>query len=92
MGNQKYKTMMVLNICSFLFWILAKISFSYEFIVFNIFYSIFWPFMTAFTIFLTLYFLLFWTKNKFKLSSKPFLGFLLGVITLVIMRFVMVII
>lgn len=79
----------VVTILCFVFWILAKIPEMYDFIPFDIVYeSVGWSISPLITILCTGYFLIKWVKNKFSVSKIYIYGFLLGVITLLIMRFI----
>ncbi len=78
----------VILIFCFVFWVSAKIPVFFEFIPFGIVYYAFWPFVALFAITCTLYFMYKWIKNRFTFSKIHFYGFLLGLITLIIMRFI----
>ncbi len=86
--NQTDKVFIILTIFSFTFWVLAKIPIAYEFLPFNIFYYTSWLVVCLLAITCTLYFLYKWIKNRFVFSKIHFYGFLLGLITLIIMRFI----
>lgn len=77
------------TILCFIFWILAKIPEMYDFIPFGIVYeSVGWLISPIITVLCSLYFLIKWVMNKFTLNKIYLYGFLLGLITLYIMRFI----
>lgn len=86
--NDIDKVFTVALVGCFIFWILAKIPVAFEFIPFGIIYQAGWLIVAIFAVTCTLYFLYQWIKNKFSFSEIYFYGFLLGIITLLIMRFV----
>jgi hypothetical protein len=70
-----------------LFWILAKIPVAFDFIPFDIFYHVAWLIVALFTIICTIYFFYKWFKNGFSFAQIHLYVFLVGIITLLIMRF-----
>lgn len=86
--NRTDKTFGILVVFCFIFWVLAKIRVAFEFIPFDILYEATWLIVALLAITCTLYFLYKWIKSKFIFSKIHFYGFLLGLITLIIMRFI----
>jgi len=86
--NKTDKTFGILVVFCFIFWVLAKIPVAFEFIPFGILYQATWLVVALLALTCTLYFLYKWIKNRFTFSKIHFYGFLLGLITLIIMRFV----
>lgn len=83
------KIVCVASVLCFVFWVLAKIPVMYDFIPFDIVYeSVGWSISPIITILCLLYFFVKWIMNKFSFNKIYLYGFLLGVITLLIMRFV----
>lgn len=76
-------------ILCFIFWVLAKIPAMHDFIPFGIVYeSVGWSISPIITILCTLYFFVKWVMKRFTLKKIYLYGFVLGFLTLVIMRFV----
>ncbi|MGM0636175.1 MAG: hypothetical protein ACQESK_08925 [Bacteroidota bacterium] len=86
--NQVDQIFLLLVAFSFVFWVFAKIPIMYEFLLFDIAYQAGWMFVAVGAVVSTLYFLYRWIRHKFKFSEIHFYGFLLGVVTLLIMRFI----
>lgn len=86
--NKTDKAFGILLILCSVFWVLAKIPVSFKFIPFSIVYYSGWLIITILTIVCTMYFLYKCIRNKFNLSKIHFYGFLLGLLTLIIMRFI----
>ncbi len=83
------KIVCVASVLCYVFWVLAKIPVMYDFIPFDIVYeSVGWSISPIITILCLLYFFVKWIMNKFSLNKIYLYGFLLGVLTLLIMRFV----
>lgn len=83
------KIVCVASVLCYVFWVLAKIPVMYDFIPFDIVYeSVGWSISPIITILCLLYFFVKWIKNKFSLNKIYLYGFLLGVLTILIMRFV----
>lgn len=83
------KIVCVASALCFVFWVLAKMPVMYDFIPFDIVYeSVGWSISPIITILCLLYFFIKWIMNKFSLNKIYLYGFLLGVLTLLIMRFV----
>ncbi len=78
---------LVLVLC-LIFWIIAKIPIIWDFILFGVIYQLIWALMMLLTGICTIYFIIKWFLNRFSLRKIYLYGFLLGVITLLIMRFV----
>lgn len=83
------KIVCVASVLCYVFWVLAKIPVMYDFIPFDIVYeSVGWSISPIITILCLLYFFVKWIMNKFSLNKIYLYGFLLVVLTLLIMRFV----
>lgn len=83
------KIVCVASVLCYVFWVLAKIPVMYDFIPFDIVYeSVGWSISPIITILCLLYFFVKWIMNKFSLNKIYLYGFLLGVLTILIMRFV----
>ena len=81
------KIVCVASVLCYVFWVLAKIPVMYDFIPFDIVYeSVGWSISPIITILCLLYFFIKWIMNKFSLNKIYLYGFLLGVLTLLIMR------
>lgn len=87
--NDWDKIVAIATILCFIFWVLAKIPAMYDFIPFDIVYeSVGWSISPIITVICSLYFLVKWILNRFSLRKIYLYGFLLGVLTLLIMRFI----
>lgn len=83
------KIVCVASVSCYVFWVLAKMPVMYDFIPFDIVYeSVGWSISPIITILCLLYFFVKWIMNKFSLNKIYLYGFLLGFLTLLIMRFV----
>lgn len=85
--NKTDKIIGILLILTAIFWVLSKIPVMYNFIPFDIIYQAGWLIAALATLGYMLYFLYRWNKEKFTFSTISFYGFLLGVFTLIFMRF-----
>ena len=73
---------------SLAFWSLSKLSQIANSIVFSVFYEISWLYMIVITLVTTFYFLYKWINMNLTFKNIYFYGFVIGVLTLVIMRFI----
>ena len=78
----------VLVFISLAFWSLSKMSQIANSIVFSVFYEISWLYMIVITLVTTFYFLYKWINMNLTFKNIYFYGFVIGVLTLVIMRFI----
>ncbi|MEG1267493.1 MAG: hypothetical protein RSC81_12305 [Myroides sp.] len=82
------KAFLIILAFSFLFWLLAKIPFLWDFVLFGVFYEMGAILALLGSVALTVYFLIKWILTKFNFTSIYFYAFLLGTLTLLIMRLV----
>ena len=73
---------------SLAFWSLSKLPQIANSIVFSVFYEISWLYMIVITLVTTFYFLYKWINMNLTFKNIYFYGFVIGVLTLVIMRFI----
>ena len=81
------KIVAIATIFCFIFWVLAKIPLLWDFVLFGVFYEMGALLSIVITTLCTFYFLIKWI-NVFTLKKIYLYGFLLGVLTLLIMRLV----
>ena len=87
--NDWDKIVAMATILCFIFWILAKIPAMYDFIPFGIVYeSVGWSISPIITVICSLYFLVKWIMKGFTLNKIYLYCFLVGTLTLLIMRFI----
>lgn len=72
---------------SLAFWSLSKLPQIANSAVFSVFYEMSWLYMIVITLVTTFYFLYKWINMNLKFKNVYFYGFVIGVLTLVIMRF-----
>ncbi len=83
------KVSVVAVVFCFLFWILAKMTWFWDFdILYGFFYEMGSLPTILFTCICPFYFLVKWIMNKFTFKKIYFYGFLLSILTVLIMRFV----
>lgn len=78
----------LVTLLCFIFWILAKIPFLWDFALFGIFYEIGALLTIVCSVLATIYFLVKWIMNGFTLNKIYLYCFLVGILTLLIMRLV----
>lgn len=87
--NDWDKIVAVATILCFIFWVLAKIPIVWDFIPFGIVYEAGgWILSALITLISTVYFFVKWIINRFTLNKIYLYGFLLSILTLLIMRLV----
>ena len=72
---------------SLAFWSLSKLPQIANSAVFSVFYEMSWLYMIVITLVTTFYFLYKWINMNLTFKNIYFYGFVIGVLTLVIMRF-----
>ncbi len=82
------KAFLIILVFSFLFWLLAKIPFLWDFVLFGVFYEMGAILALLGSAVLTVYFLIKWILTKFNFTSIYLYAFLLGTLTLLMMRLV----
>jgi|GEM_PF-1975284 len=85
--NDWDKIVAVATILCFIFWVLAKIPILWDFVLFGVIYELGVLISVVVTVLCTLYFFIKWI-NVLTLKKIYLYGFLLGVLTLLIMRLV----
>ena len=85
--NDWDKIVAIATILCFIFWVLAKIPILWNFVLFGVIYEMGVLISIVVTVLCTLYFFIKWI-NVLTLKKIYLYGFLLGVITLLIMRLV----
>ncbi len=86
--QQTDKVLSIVITCSFLFWFLAKIPYLWDYTLFGVFYEMGALITMVSTLLITFYFLVRWVMNRFSVNKMHLYVFLLGGITLLMMRFV----
>lgn len=81
------KIVAIATILCFIFWVLAKIPILWDFVLFGVIYELGVLISVVVTVLCTLYFFIKWI-NVLTLKKIYLYGFLLGVLTLLIMRLV----
>lgn len=82
------KIVAIATILCFIFWVLVKIPIMWDFVLFGVVYEMGVFPMILLAVLCTLYFLVRLIINRFTLNKIYLYCFLLGIITLLIMRFV----
>ena len=85
--NDWDKIVATATILCFIFWVLAKIPIMWDFVLFGVIYEMGVLISVVVTVLCTLYFFIKWI-NVLTLKKIYLYGFLLGVLTLLIMRLV----
>ncbi|KAA5534081.1 hypothetical protein [Paenimyroides baculatum] len=85
--NDWDKIVATATILCFIFWVLAKIPILWDFVLFGVIYELGVLISVVVTVLCTVYFFIKWV-NVLTLKKIYLYGFLLGVITLLIMRLV----
>lgn len=85
--NDWDKIVAIATILCFIFWVLAKIPILWDFVLFGVIYEMGVLVSVVVTVLCTLYFFIKWI-NVLTLKKIYLYGFLLGVLTLLIMRLV----
>lgn len=85
--NDWDKIVAIATILCFIFWVLAKIPILWDFVLFGVIYEMGVLISIVVTVLCTLYFFIKWI-NVLTLKKIYLYGFLLGVLTLLIMRLV----
>lgn len=85
--NDWDKIVAIATILCFIFWVLAKIPILWDFVLFGVIYKMGVLISVVVTVLCTLYFFIKWI-NVLTLKKIYLYGFLLGVLTLLIMRLV----
>src|SRR5690606_30440971 len=85
--NDWDKIVAIATILCFVFWVLAKIPILWDFVLFGVIYEMGVLISVVVTVLCTLYFFIKWI-NVLTLKKIYLYGFLLGVLTLLIMRLV----
>jgi hypothetical protein len=86
--NDTDKAFGIMQLLCFIFWILVKIPVLHQFVLFGVLYEAGWILTAILCIICSSYFFYKWIRAQFSLSTVYFYGFTLGIITLLIMRFV----
>lgn len=83
--NDWDKIVAIATILCFIFWVLAKIPILWDFVLFGVIYEMGVLISVVVTVLCTLYFFIKWI-NVLTLKKNYLYGFLLGVLTLLVMR------
>ena len=82
------KVTTVLIFLSLAFWSFSKVPIIASSSMFSLIYEVSWLYMIIIALGATFYFLYQWINKDLKFKSIYFYGFIIGVLTLIIMRFV----